>query len=137
ALKQLSALIEKTCADAREHDSLNALREPLEKLHARLGKVTLGLLGNMGQGKINEALANSVLYLNSFGHMVIGWRWLEQAVKAQHGLDNGNPADAGFYRGKLQAARYFLTWEVPSCHPALDLLETMDPTCLDMQDDWF
>ncbi|PAU89820.1 acyl-CoA dehydrogenase [Pseudomonas sp. WN033] len=137
ALKQLSALIQDTCQRAGEHAELNGLREPLEKLHAHLGKVTLSLLGNLGQGKVNEALANSILYLNSFGHMVIGWRWLEQAVRAQQGLNAGNPADADFYRGKLQAARYFLTWEVPSCHHALNLLESLDPTCLEMQDAWF
>jgi alkylation response protein AidB-like acyl-CoA dehydrogenase len=137
ALKQLSALIKDTCARASEFDSLDALREPLEKLHAHIGKVTLALLGDMGQGKVNQALANSALYLNAFGHMVIGWRWLEQAIRAEQGLTRGNAADEGFYRGKLQAARYFLTWEVPSCHHALNVLENRDPTCLDMQDSWF
>lgn len=136
ALKQLSALIQTTCRQASEYESLTALREPLEKLHAHIGKVTMALLGDMGQGKINQALANSALYLNAFGHMVIGWRWLEQAIRAERGLAE-NPADKAFYQGKLQAARYFLTWEVPSCHHALSVLENRDPTCLDMQDDWF
>jgi|TARA_R110000850_G_scaffold61305_1_gene140077 alkylation response protein AidB-like acyl-CoA dehydrogenase len=137
ALKQLSALIQDTCSKAREYDSLNDLREPLEKLHAHLGKVTQALLGDMMQGKVNEALANSALYLNTFGHMVIGWRWLEQAVHAQRGLDAGKAADADFYNGKLQAARFFLTWEVPSCHHALQILENRDVTCMEMQDSWF
>ncbi|KAA0692453.1 acyl-CoA dehydrogenase [Halopseudomonas laoshanensis] len=137
ALKQLSSLIQATCARASEYDSLNALREPLEKLHAHIGKVTMALLGDMGQGKINQALANSALYLNTFGHMVIGWRWLEQAVCAERGLANGKASDADFYRGKLQAARFFLTWEVPACHHALSILENRDDTCLEMQNDWF
>ncbi len=137
ALKQLSGLIQATCSQASEFDSLTALREPLEKLHGHIGKVTMALLGDMGQGKVNQALANSALYLNAFGHMVIGWRWLEQAIRAEQGLARGNAADEGFYRGKLQAARYFLTWEVPSCHHALSVLENRDPTCLDMQDSWF
>jgi alkylation response protein AidB-like acyl-CoA dehydrogenase len=137
ALKQLSGLIQATCSQASEFDSLTALREPLEKLHGHIGKVTMALLGDMGQGKVNQALANSALYLNAFGHMVIGWRWLEQAIRAEQGLARGNAADENFYRGKLQAARYFLTWEVPSCHHALNVLENRDPTCLDMQDSWF
>ena len=91
----------------------------------------------MGQGKINQALANSALYLNAFGHMVIGWRWLEQAVCAERGLAEGKANDAAFYRGKLQAARFFLTWEVPGCHHALSILENRDNTCLEMQNDWF
>ena len=137
ALKQLSGLIQETCRRASEYDSLTALREPLERLHAHIGKVTMALLGDMGQGKVNQALANSALYLNAFGHMVIGWRWLEQAIRAEQGLARGNAADTDFYRGKLQAARYFLTWEVPSCHHALSVLENRDTTCLDMQDAWF
>ena len=137
ALKQLSSLIQETCNRAGEFESLTALREPLEKLHAHIGKVTLSLLGDMGQGKINQALANSALYLNAFGHMVIGWRWLEQAIRAEQGLARGNAADSDFYRGKLQAARYFLTWEVPGCHHGLSVLENRDSTCLEMQDAWF
>ena len=137
ALKQLSALIQDTCRRATEFDSLTALREPLEKLHAHIGKVTLALLGDMGKGHVNQALANSALYLTAFGHMVIGWRWLEQAIRAEQGLASGKPVDADFYRGKLQAARFFLTWEVPGCHHALQVLENRDSTCLDMQDNWF
>ena len=95
------------------------------------------LLGDLLAGKVNQGLANSALYLKAFGHAVIGWRWLEQAIRAEEGLANGNPADADFYKGKLQAARYFLTWEVPSCHHELAILEARDDTCLGMQDTWF
>ena len=137
ALKQLSALIQATCKQAAAHAELNELREPLEKLLAHLGKVTVALLGDLGQGKVNEALANSALYLKAFGHMVIGWRWLQQAVHAQQGLSKGVETDVAFYQGKLQAARYFLLWEVPSCHHDLNVLENRDATCLDMQDEWF
>ncbi|MEH6493675.1 acyl-CoA dehydrogenase [Halopseudomonas sp.] len=137
AMKQLSELILATCKQAAAHPELNGLREPLEKLLAHLGKVTVALLGDMGQGRVNQALANSALYLKAFGHMVIGWRWLQQAVHAQNGLNAGNQADRDFYQGKLQAARYFLNWEVPSCHHDLNVLENRDPTCYDMQDAWF
>lgn len=67
-----------------------------------------------------------------------GWRWLEQAIRAEQGLARSNNAEEqDFYRGKLQAARYFLTWEVPSCHHDLSILEARDDTCLGMQDAWF
>uniref|UniRef100_UPI00280BBA52 acyl-CoA dehydrogenase n=1 Tax=Metapseudomonas otitidis TaxID=319939 RepID=UPI00280BBA52 len=118
-LKQLNRLMNETCQRAAAHSELDALRQPLEQLLARLSTVTLALLGDLMQGKVAQALANSALYLNSFGHAVIGWRWLEQAIRAQEGLSNGNPADTEFYKGKLQAARFFLTWEVPGVHHAL------------------
>ena len=136
-LKQLVRLIADTAERAAAYESLTALREPLEKLVARLQVVTIGLLTDLAQGKVNSSLANSALYLKVFGHTVIGWRWLEQAIRAEEGLAKGNAADADFYKGKLQAARYFLTWEVPGCHHELALLEARDDTCLAMQDAWF
>lgn len=136
-LKQLIRLIANTAERATAHESLTALREPLEQLVARLQTVTIGLLTDLAQGKVTSSLANSALYLKVFGHTVIGWRWLEQAIRAEEGLAKGNAADADFYKGKLQAARYFLTWEVPGCHHELALLEARDDTCLAMQDGWF
>jgi alkylation response protein AidB-like acyl-CoA dehydrogenase len=136
-LRQLVGLIQGTCQRASEFVSLDALRQPLEQLLARLTEVTQGLLGDLMAGKVNQTLANSALYLKVFGHAVIGWRWLEQAIRAEQGLMAGNAADTDFYRGKLQAARYFLTWEVPSCHHELDILANRDDTCLAMQDSWF
>ena len=58
--------------------------------------------------------------------------WLEQALVAvrSDGQDD-------FYRGKLQACRYFFNWELPKSAQQLDLLETIDTTTLDMQDAWF
>ncbi|MEK1941271.1 MAG: acyl-CoA dehydrogenase [Pseudomonas sp.] len=137
ALKQLVKLVQTCCQRAAEYESLNALREPLEHLLSRLSTVTLALLGDLMSGKVNESLANSALYLKVFGHMVIGWRWLEQAIRAEEGLAKGNAQDHDFYTGKLQAARYFLTWEVPSMHHDLAILEARDDTCLAMKDAWF
>ncbi|HWV09506.1 MAG TPA: acyl-CoA dehydrogenase, partial [Pseudomonas sp.] len=128
ALKQLVKLIQDCCQRASQHESLNTLRQPLEQLLARLSAVTLALLGDLMAGRINQGLANSALYLKAFGHLVIGWRWLEQAIRAEQGLARGDAADADFYQGKLQAARYFLTWEVPSCHHDLAILEARDDT---------
>lgn len=136
-LRQLVGLIQSTCKRAGAFSSLDSLRQPLEQLLARLTEVTQALLGDLMAGKVNQTLANSALYLKVFGHTVIGWRWLEQAIHAEQGLADGNPADTDFYRGKLQAARYFLTWEVPSCHHELAILASRDDTCLAMQDSWF
>lgn len=136
-LKRLIRLMAETGARAQTHVSLDALRVPLEQLVARLQTVTLGLLEDLVSGKVTTTLANSALYLKAFGHAVIGWRWLEQAIRAEEGLARGEAADRDFYQGKLQAARYFLTWEVPGCQHELTLLEARDDTCLAMRDEWF
>jgi butyryl-CoA dehydrogenase len=136
-LKQLIRLIADTCERAQAHESLDPLRHPLEHLVARLQSVTVELLTDLAEGKVTATLANSALYLKAFGHAVIGWRWLEQAIRAEQGLTTGKTADVDFYKGKLQAARYFLTWEVPACHHELAILEARDDVCLTMQNSWF
>jgi hypothetical protein len=93
----------------------------------RLVTVTAGMFGS---GDIDAALANSVVYLEAFGHIVVAWMWLQQAVAA-HGRDGD------FYAGKRQAARYFFRYELPKTAPQLDLLESLDRTTLEMRDSWF
>ena len=84
-------------------------------------------------GDMNKTLANASLYLEATGHAVVAWIWLQQALVAV-GKDG---VDADFYRGKLQACRYFFNWELPKVQQQLDLLESIDTTTLDMQDSWF
>jgi alkylation response protein AidB-like acyl-CoA dehydrogenase len=93
----------------------------------RLVAVTAGLFGS---GDAEAALANSVIYLDAFGHIMIAWMWLEQFVVAE-----GQSGD--FYDGKRQAAQYFFRYELPKTAPQLDLLESLDRTTLDMRDAWF
>jgi hypothetical protein len=83
-----------------------------------------------GSGDIDAAMANSVVYLEAFGHIVVAWIWLQQVVAA-HGRDGD------FYDGKRQAARYFFRYELPKTSPQLDLLESLDRTTLQMRDSWF
>ena len=81
-------------------------------------------------GDIDAALANSVVYLEAFGHIVIAWIWLEQLLAADGRAGN-------FYEGKRQAGRYFFRYELPKTGPQLDLLSSLDRTTLQMQDGWF
>jgi alkylation response protein AidB-like acyl-CoA dehydrogenase len=83
-----------------------------------------------GSGDIEAAMANSAVYLDAFGHIVVAWMWLQQAVAA-----HGRSGD--FYDGKRQATRYFFRYELPKTAPQLDLLASLDRTTLDMRDGWF
>lgn len=82
------------------------------------------------------ALANASVYLDTFGHTVVAWLWLRQALVADRALAAG-AAGADFYRGKLAAARYCFEWLLPATQPWHTLLRRLDDTCLAMQDDWF
>lgn len=99
----------------------------LDSAWNRLVGVTSGMFSS---GDVDGALANSVVYLEAFGHIVVAWIWLEQMVAACG-------RDGDFYDGKRQAARFFFRYELPKTVPQLDLLESLDRTTLEMRDSWF
>lgn len=112
----------------------DSLRGEAAELGAELAGVWERLVGVTAQmfagGDVEAAMANSVIYLEAFGHVMIAWMWLEQFVAA-----DGQAGD--FYEGKRQAARYFFRYELPRVVPQLDLLERLDRTTLQMRDSWF
>ena len=120
----LGELIAVTVAAAGEASDLAT---QLDSAWKRLVSVT----GTMfASGDIEAAMANSSIYLEAFGHIVVAWIWLEQLLATQ-----GREGD--FYDGKRQAAQYFFAYELPRVGPQLDLLASLDRTTLDMKDAWF
>ncbi|WP_428851781.1 acyl-CoA dehydrogenase [Imbroritus primus] len=85
---------------------------------------------------IRRGLANASLYLDMFGHGVIAWIWLQQAVAA-HQAQQAGTRSAAFCAGKLAAARWFFNCELPKAGPQHALLRRLDATALDAQADWF
>jgi hypothetical protein len=80
--------------------------------------------------------ADSAVFLDLMGRVVIAWIWVWQANIAAQKRVPGS-ADADFYAGKLQAARYFIRRELPRTVQQAGLLMALDDTCIAMQDDWF
>ncbi|MUL47494.1 acyl-CoA dehydrogenase [Mycobacterium sp. CBMA293] len=128
SLAVLGQAIGKTVAAAGELGGEAAeLATALDASWQRLVAVTAGMFGS---GDIPAVMANSHVYLEAFGHVVVAWLWLEQFVASA-----GKAGD--FYDGKRQAARYFFRFELPKTAPQLDLLESLDRTTLEMRDGWF
>ncbi|MDT0274758.1 acyl-CoA dehydrogenase [Blastococcus goldschmidtiae] len=93
----------------------------LDAAVARLVAVTATLWGT---GDPDLALANSHVYLEAAGHVVVAWLWLDQALATGGGT-------GAFYDGKRAAARYFWRWELPRTGAQFDLLGSLDRTVLD------
>ena len=83
-------------------------------------------------------LANSVKYLELFGNVVIAWLWLKQGDVATKALAlSPHKSDEDFYRGKLQAMRYFFRFDLPEIYAWSKILCELDDTTYNMQEDWF
>jgi len=124
------AEMQKTIAKSAEVAELAGYGQALAAAWQRIGTVTKALYA---AGDLNKTLANASLYLEAFGHVVLAWIWLEQALRST----GKSGHDADFYRGKLQACAFFFRWELPKVQQQMDLLESIDTTTLDMQDAWF
>jgi len=135
AYKVFRAAVDSTLGEAARFDSTRALGTVFTTPLARLDAVTAQLAALLATDP-DRALANASVYLDAFGRIVAAWVWLKQALAAERGLAN-RPADADFYRGKLQAARYYVTWELPATLPQFDLLAEVNNVPLDMRDGWF
>ena len=150
-LKLFGREIESTCREAAtEHaltkaapakaaptNDLGAMADALGRAASRALQTSRKLFAANDLGK---TLANASIYLEMFGHLVLAWVWLKQAAVAGKALaldDKMASTEHAFYRGKLQAAQFFFQWELPKCATWCDLLESIDTTTLDMQDEWF
>ncbi|AFU98894.1 acyl-CoA dehydrogenase [Simiduia agarivorans] len=134
--RALLAQIDTTVASAASVSSLAPYAGQLQQLAARVQQTATRLLTAMGDTPIDAVLANATYFLDLMGHLVVAWLWLKQGCVAQAALDN-SANDADFYRGKLQALQFFYRYELPQTAVWAELLDTIDTTTLDMQENWF
>ncbi|GAA6140341.1 acyl-CoA dehydrogenase [Hydrogenophaga sp. 5NK40-0174] len=137
ALTAFDKQVQQTLAEAQSLPSLEGMADQLAKAWQDVMD-TVTHMRPLIQADRNGALANANLFLEAFGHAVLAWTWLRQAVVATRGLAaNPSSDNDAFYRGKLQACQWFFRWELPKTQEQLALLRTLDDTTAAMQDDWF
>lgn len=130
--------MEKTIAVAQQQPELAVYAGELEQAIVTLKSTTEVLLGAMAEKNIDLALSNSVKYLELFGNVIIAWLWLKQGIVANAALaNNPHQADTFFYRGKLQALKYFYRFELPEINSWAKILSDLDSTSHDMNSAWF
>ncbi|MDO8277286.1 MAG: acyl-CoA dehydrogenase, partial [Burkholderiaceae bacterium] len=105
-----------------------------QALEAALSRVDTATQAAWATGLAADALANAVPYMQAFGHMVLGWIWLELALAA-HAADPHQRAAATV--GRLAAARYFHRYELPKIGAWLNVVESRDMTCANLAPEAF
>ena len=137
-LQLLLARVNGTLKNCKHHEVLKPLVESYQKKLNIFTQTTMFLGQSLQQGKVNETLANSALYLDMMGKMVVAWLWLEMAERAILAFsDSKSEEDQQFLAGKLQTCKYFIEWELGEITTQAQLLTELNPTCLDMQETWF
>ncbi|CAB3805920.1 acyl-CoA dehydrogenase [Paraburkholderia fynbosensis] len=139
ALALLGHEIQRTIDAARTHERLHAHANALGDAWRDLNATVEALLPALAR-ETERALANANAFLEAFGHIVIAWTWLRQAVVASAALAGARSeaeTDADFYRGKLHACQWFFRWELPRVALMLATLRSLDDTTLGMAPQWF
>ncbi|MNJ36588.1 Acryloyl-CoA reductase (NADH) [compost metagenome] len=129
--------VRRTLDEAGRDERCAALAYLLSGAVDRLQGVTESLLAQVA-ADANRGLSNATAYLDLFGRVLVGWLWLRMALVASRALSAGAvDSEADFYNGKLQAARYFMDWELAGIDAQARLLASANRTSVDMQDQWF
>jgi alkylation response protein AidB-like acyl-CoA dehydrogenase len=135
--QRLRSLMAETAELAKQRPALEWHGNQLGQYLTRLTDVTQKTSALLGTPEAERALANAVQYLDAFGHIVVGWMWLRQALIAETALSDGAQGDTAFYKGKLSACEFFYRRELPKVAHFLNLVEQCEATCFNMQPDCF
>ncbi len=121
SLRQLQALVSATAERARGAPALAAHADQLQAAWDKVGVVVDGLLGLNNDAR---ALAHATAFLSAFGHAVVGWLWLDQAVLCT--------AEDAFCAGKRAACRFYFETEMPRVGVWLDQVAGLSDVASEM-----
>jgi alkylation response protein AidB-like acyl-CoA dehydrogenase len=135
ALEHLSNEIRVDVEQARNSGVDEDLCETVKIEVARLGGLTRLLAGRGLQGDVVGMLAHSHDYLVLFGNLIIAWQWLKMAGAACRALGNHlEPDVTDYYRGKIEATRYWIRTELADNARLALLCETGEDSYLKIGD---
>ena len=125
---------------AQQTQTVPSLAQYADALTAALDnlkEVTMQVMQASQSQNPDLVFSNSVSYLNMFGHVTVAWLWLRQGDIATQALNGALHADdEKFYKGKLQAMKYFFNSELPHTYTWGNLVKNVDSTAFDTQPDW-
>jgi len=108
-MKQIAACLLK----AGGHPALNEFVKQFQLALKDFQNVTTHLFSVAENEGPDEFLADSTLYLEFAGIIVIAWQWLDQANVALEAFGKTEfEEDVKFYKSKLHALEYFFEYEL-------------------------
>lgn len=107
----LSERVRATASAAAAMPGLHGLSEQLLAYWERVSR----FVGQLSTSDASNAEAEATLFLRAFGHAVVGWLWLDQAVRIPNG--------AGHDRDTSGACGFFFRTELPVAHGWMSIVE--------------
>ncbi|WP_437596166.1 acyl-CoA dehydrogenase [Sorangium sp. So ce590] len=136
ALLALGGEVEQAIGRAQQAGVEPAWGERLGASMSLLGELTAHLAEAGVRGDVERMLRHSADYLELASVLVVAWQWLAMAAAAREGLARG-ASPAGFYEGKLCAAQYWFSTELPRVEALAALCRSGDDSYARMRPEWF
>lgn len=136
-LHTLKQEIERDLQEVRTSQSIRLIGKFAPYLQ-HLHNVVMHLADVLQSDKAITLNANAQAIMNVFSTIVVSWTWIKQASKAEQLLESASSdSKKHFYLGKIQAAKYFIDWELPTIQRDLQILLEDNDVCVSMQTEWF
>lgn len=131
-LRILGRRIDDGCARAAADPQLGEAASRIRGAWSRIDAAVARLQSDPGA----SALDNAAFFLAAFGHVVVAWLWLEQALVAGR-LLSAAAGQTDYMKGKLRACRFFVESELPRVDGWLTLVEGRSDTAAAMPPEEF
>jgi alkylation response protein AidB-like acyl-CoA dehydrogenase len=125
ALALLGGRIAETVARARKDDDLTIDAAALEQAWIDVVDVVASLRHEV----TDKALHNASIFLSAFGHVVVTWLWLDQAITAT--------ASDALHDSRVRACRYFVSSELPKARQQLAFVQSLNDEAVQFADTLF
>jgi alkylation response protein AidB-like acyl-CoA dehydrogenase len=136
---QIQVFLETDTARAELADCRSLLATALADVQSMVATMTGYLIDSQRNARdLYRVGLESVSLLLAVGDLLIGWMLLRGAEVALDGLDGaGDDRDRAFYRGKVAAARFFAKNVLPRLSAERTIVESVDLTAMDLDEDGF
>ncbi len=110
-LQRLASQVETLVSEVQDDEELQGYADQLGKAAGQVATLTM-VIGQKAMQNSDEANAAAVDYLRYVGHVTYAFLWLKMAKVALGAVKAGQDKD-GFYKAKLQTARFYFDKLLP------------------------
>ncbi|WP_299160797.1 acyl-CoA dehydrogenase [uncultured Eudoraea sp.] len=122
-VKLLSDEIMNSIQDASKIEDLKPYAQKLGETLKLAQEVLQFLMQFAKKGDYERFLSDATVFMEFFGNIVVGWLWLEIAVKSQNAMVlNDTKYSSAFYESKISAMKFYFKYEIPKTKALAEVL---------------
>ena len=122
-LQLLSAEIMNSIKAASEYEDLRPYARKLQSTLSLAQEVVHFLTDFAKKGDYERFLSDATVFMEFFGNIVVGWLWLDIAIKAQNAMVlTDTKYSSVFYESKISAMKFYFKYEIPKTRALAEVL---------------